>query len=100
MKRTKKSGYSICDNLALFFYKYIFRYSSQMNIMESNIFYDRYIKDDFEQQHVPYIFENICKQYLIQLNRKGKLEELSKKQENITMIILSIKQMENLMLSH
>lgn len=71
----KKSGYYICDNLSLFFYKYIFRYASQMNVMESNAFYDRYIKNDFEQQHVPFVFENICKQYLIRLNRKGLIEE-------------------------
>ena len=29
----------------------------------------------FETQHVPYIFENICKQYLIRLNKVGKIDE-------------------------
>ena len=70
----RKTRYIISDNLTLFFYKYIFRYSSQMNIMDSEVFYNRYIKDDFETKHVPKIFENICKQYLIRLNRQGKIE--------------------------
>lgn len=72
----KKSGYYICDNLSLFFYKYIFRYSSQMQIMDSEVFYDKYIHNDFETQHVPFVFENICKQYLIRLNKLGLNEEI------------------------
>ena len=71
----KKSRYFICDNLSLFYYKYIFRYASQMNIMDSEVFYKRYIDQDFNTQHVPFIFENICKQFLIRLNRKGLIEE-------------------------
>ena len=39
----KKIGYYICDNLSLFYYRYIFRYSSQMNIMDSDVFYKKYI---------------------------------------------------------
>ena len=72
----KKSGYYICDNLSLFYYKYLFRYSSQLSIMDSEVFYDRYIKEDFETQHVPYVFENICKQYLIRLNKLGLNDEI------------------------
>lgn len=36
----KKSGYFISDNLSLFYYKYIFRNISRMNIMDSDIFYE------------------------------------------------------------
>ncbi len=72
----KKSGYYICDNLSLFYYKYLFRYSSQLSIMDSEVFYDRYIKEDFETQHVPYVFESICKQYLIRLNKLGLNDEV------------------------
>lgn len=71
----KKVNYRIVDNLSLFYYRYIFRYLSQMNVMEPETFYDRYIKEDFETQYVPHIFEIICKQYLIRLNRRGLLEE-------------------------
>lgn len=71
----KKTGYYISDNLSLFYYKYIFRNISRMNIMDSEIFYDNYIKEDFETQHVPKIFEDICKQYLIRLNKSAENEE-------------------------
>ena len=40
----RKSGYYIADSLSLFYYRYIFRYSSQMNVMEPELFFDRYIK--------------------------------------------------------
>ena len=66
----KKSGYFISDNLSLFYYNYIFRNSSRMNIMDSDIFYDRYIAEDFETKYVPKVFEDVCRQYLIRRNRK------------------------------
>ena len=69
----KKTGYSICDNLSLFYYKYIFRYSSQQKIMDADVFYDKYIRDSFEEDYVPRRFEKICKQYLIRKNRLGQM---------------------------
>lgn len=74
-KNRKKVSYRIIDNLSLFYYRYIFRYLSQMNVMEPNQFYERYIKEDFETEYVPHAFETICKQHLIRLNRRGLLEE-------------------------
>ncbi len=71
----KKMSYRIVDNLSLFYYRYIFRYLSQMDVMEPETFYDRYIKEDFETVYVPRIFETVCRQYLIRLNRRGLLEE-------------------------
>lgn len=71
----RKSGYYIADSLSLFYYRYIFRYSSQMNVMEPELFFDRYIKQDFEEKHVPWMFEEVCRQYLIRQNRLGRLEE-------------------------
>ena len=71
----KKTGYVISDNFSLFYYRYIFRYSSQRFLMDPEIFYNRYIRDDFERSYVPKQFENICKEYLIRMNRSGKTEE-------------------------
>ena len=70
----RKSGYFIVDNLSLFYYRYIFRFLSQRNVLDEDVFYGRYINEDFETQYVPRIFENICKQYLIRQNRAGKIE--------------------------
>lgn len=75
----KKAGYYVCDNLSLFYYRYIFKYSSQLQIMDPVIFYDKYIRDDFEESYVPYIFEDICKQYLIRQNRLGKITPVIEK---------------------
>lgn len=72
-KNKRKTYYSICDNLSLFYYRYISRYASQMNIMSSNTFFDTYIKSDFEKFYVPKIFEDITSQYLIRQNMLDKI---------------------------
>ncbi len=75
-KNKRKARYTIVDNLSLFYYRYIFRYASQMNVMDSNTFYQRYIEKDFEEIFVPHAFEGIAKQYLIRQNRAGLLPEI------------------------
>lgn len=70
----RKAGYFVSDNLSLFYYKYIYRNISRMSIMDSEVFYKKYIDEDFETQYVPKIFEEICKQYLVRLNRAGDIE--------------------------
>ena len=64
----KKSGYFISDNLTL-----------NLKPMDSDVFYDRYIAEDFETKYVPKSFERICKQYLIRKNRKGLMDEVFEK---------------------
>ena len=75
----KKAGYYICDNLSLFYFRYIFKYSSQLKIMDSDVFYDKYIGKDFEEKYVPHKFEEICRQYLIRQNRLGNIEPVIEK---------------------
>jgi len=70
----KKTSYRISDNLSLFYYRYVFKYSSQMKIMNSEMFYKKYIEKDFEEYYVPHMFENVCRQYLIRENRAGRIE--------------------------
>lgn len=71
----KKAGYYISDNLSKFYYRYIFRYSSQRSVMETKAFYERYIKEDFETNFIPKTFEEITKQYLIRKNKSGTFPE-------------------------
>ena len=71
----RKTGYYITDQLSLFYYRYCFRYASQLSIMEPGTFYNRYIDEDFETQYVPKSFESVCRQYLTGLNRTGQIEE-------------------------
>jgi len=75
----KKAGYFISDNLSLFYYKYIFCNISRMQIMDTEVFYKKYIEEDFETKYVPKRFEDICKQYLIRLNKAGQMEEVFEK---------------------
>ena len=70
-----KAGYYIADQLSLFYYRYCFRYSSQLSVMDPEVFYERYILEDFETKYVPMAFEEVCRQYLIRMNREGKLAE-------------------------
>ena len=60
-------------------YKYIFRNISRMNIMDSEVFYEKYISEDFEMKYVPKVFEDVCRQYLIRRNRKGLMDEIFEK---------------------
>ncbi len=70
----KRSNYYISDNLSLFYYRYIFKYLSQIKIMDSDVFYSKYIEKDFEEQYVPRVFEKICMQYLIRKNKRGEID--------------------------
>ena len=78
-ENNKKISYYISDNLSLFYYRYVFKYLSQMKIMDSNVFFDKYIKKDFEEQYVPHVFESICKEYLIRKNKEGKFDPILEK---------------------
>ncbi len=75
----KKSGYHVSDPMTLFYFKYIYRNLSRLAVMNSETFFDRFIKADFEEHYVPKAFEQICKQFLIRKNRSGELENLFEK---------------------
>ena len=75
----KRMGYRIADNLSLFYYRYVFKYSSQLRIMDPEVFYEKYIEKDFEEQFVPRQFEEICKQFLIRENKVGRIEPVIEK---------------------
>ncbi len=70
----KKSGYYVSDQLTMFYFKYIYRNLSRLNVMNSDLFFDRFIAQDFDESYVPKAFEQICSQFLIRENQKGLLE--------------------------
>ena len=67
----RRTFYSIADNLTNFYYRFVFRNLSMTRIIMSNIFYDRFIREEFETQYVPHIFESICCEFLIRRNLLG-----------------------------
>lgn len=71
----KKSSYRIVDGLSLFYYRYLFRYSSQRMVMSPEAFFERYVSNDLETNFIPHRFEEVCRQYLIRQNRAGKMPE-------------------------
>ena len=71
----RKAGYVITDQLSCFYYRYIFRYASQLSVMNEDAFWERYIEEDFETHYVPKAFETVCRQYLIRQNHLGLLDE-------------------------
>lgn len=73
-KNRRKASYVICDPLSSFYYRYVYRYASQRTVLDSEVFYERFIQDDFEQRFVPHAFEGICRQYLIRQNRSGRID--------------------------
>lgn len=70
----KRTSYVISDGLSKFYYRYVFRYLSQRSVLDPEVFYDRYVNDDFETQFVPRAFEEVCRQYLARQNRTGNIE--------------------------
>lgn len=72
-KNKKKASYRISDPLSSFYYRYDYRYFSQLKTMEPKAFFGRYIEKDFEEQYVPKAFERVCREYLLRKNREGKI---------------------------
>lgn len=70
----RKAGYYIVDPLSLFYYRYVFRNSSARQVLDPNMFYERHVRDDFEENHVPHMFEEVCRQYLVRQNRAGAID--------------------------
>lgn len=68
-----KSGYVISDSATKFYYHYIHRNSNEKEIMSDDIFFDAFIKEDFEKSYVPKAFEKIAREYLIRKNKEGKI---------------------------
>lgn len=71
----RKSGYRIVDGLSLFYYRYLFRYSSQRMVMSPEAFFEHYVANDLETNFIPHRFEEVCRQYLVRQNRAGKMPE-------------------------
>ena len=70
-RNSRRTYYSISDNMIDFYYRYIYRNLSKRHVLTDKQFYERFIKDDFDTQFVPKKFERIAFEYLIIENKKG-----------------------------
>ena len=69
----KKIMYFINNNALRFYYKYIYRFSTERNNMNAEDFYNKFIKTDLYNSLVPVEFENIAKQFLLIQNKNKKI---------------------------
>lgn len=69
----KKSGYRIKDPTMRFYYRYLYPHAMERRVLGKQAFYDFFIKEDFRTRLVPEVFEEICRQYLIKENKKGRM---------------------------
>lgn len=72
----QKSGYRITDMSLRFYYNFIYKNESANKVLDDDVFYEKFIRNDFEQIYVPKVFETICKEYLIIKNRQSQLSYL------------------------
>lgn len=67
----RRMQYRIADPLVDFYFRYVFRNASMLQVMTEADFYESFVAVDFEEQFVPKAFEEICRQYLIRRNKAG-----------------------------
>lgn len=70
-KTSRKTYYEIKDNFVRFHYRYVFKHSSKRSVLNPEMFYNLFVKEDFHTQFAPFIFELVAKQYLVIKNKKG-----------------------------
>lgn len=68
----KKVYYEIDDNLLRFYYSYIYRRKSQLELLGPDTFYDQYIEPSIIT-FILHRFEDIARVYFSLLAQKGKL---------------------------
>lgn len=67
----RRMQYRIADPLVDFYFRYVFRNASMLQVMTEDDFYANVVATDFEEKFVPKAFEEICRQYLIRRNKAG-----------------------------
>lgn len=81
-QNSRKTYYNINDNFVDFFYRYIYRYKTERNIMNHDDFYEQFIKDDFLNYFIPLKFEKLAEEFLViknkQKNFNPPLEKIGK----------------------
>ncbi len=71
-EKSKKGLYYIKDNFIQFWFKFIYPYRSYIEIEDID-FVMKKIKDNFIDNHVSFVFEEICKEEIWDLSKENKL---------------------------
>lgn len=65
--------YRISDPLTRYYYRYVERNQDSIMVMGPEAAFEHFAAAEFESQFVPKAFEEICRQFLIRLNKAGKI---------------------------
>lgn len=68
-KNKKLTYYNFDDQLLLFYFRYVFSNASARAVLGKDLFYDAFIKDDFQKYFLPNAFERVSKEFLIRKNK-------------------------------
>ncbi len=71
----KKSFYQFNDNLLQFYSLYLFNEQSR-NYLPAEVVYEKKIKEALEKEYLPKKFEDVSREFLIRMNKKGRVREL------------------------
>lgn len=69
----KKATYELCDNLLRFYYTYVYRQKSALEMLGAAAFYDAYVEPTVTE-FISRRFEEICRDYFALQARAGKLK--------------------------
>lgn len=71
-EKSKKGQYKIKDNFIAFWFQFIYPNKAFLEIEKDNIVLNK-IKENFIDNHVAYVYEEVCKEKMWNLNASGKL---------------------------
>lgn len=72
----KKTSYEINDNLLRFYYAFIYKNKSALQVLGAETFYNEYIEEPLKQ-FISFIFEEICRSYFSLNAISGKLKGIT-----------------------
>ena len=70
---SKKKFYEINDNLVRFWYTYLYRNRSALQMIGAREFFARYILPTLLSEYVPHRFEELCRSFFSHLAKSGQL---------------------------
>ena len=73
-KNKKRTIYEFADNLLHFYYRYVFRYQAERNVMDPTDFFEELVRDDFEHFYLPKKFEGVAAEGIARLSRLHRIQ--------------------------
>lgn len=69
----RRTLYGIIDPLSSYYYRFVERYQNSILLIGEETAFKIFVEEEFETHFVPNAFEKISRQFLIRLNRSGRI---------------------------